>query len=142
MTVHTLAKRATAGSEQTDQPDQGKKVSFLEFWALYPRKRARKEALVAWAKVPLSEREKILPALAAQRRSEDWRKDGGRFIPYPATWLRGERWDDELETDLTMGVCMWNVNGNREEGPKCSAPAVKEKNGVPYCQAHIIRVGG
>ena len=27
-------------------------------------------------------------------------KSGGAFIPYPATWLRGERWDDELEVQL------------------------------------------
>jgi hypothetical protein len=27
-------------------------------------------------------------------------KSGGAFIPYPATWLRGERWEDELEVKL------------------------------------------
>jgi hypothetical protein len=27
-------------------------------------------------------------------------KDGGKYIPHPATWLRGERWDDELEVKL------------------------------------------
>ena len=27
---------------------------------------------------------------------EDWQKDNGKFIPYPATWLRAERWNDEI----------------------------------------------
>jgi hypothetical protein len=38
--------------------------------------------------------------LEAQKKQEDWRKDGGKFIPYPATYLRQERWDDELTIDL------------------------------------------
>ena len=33
-------------------------------------------------------------------RSDQWRKHDGQFIPYPATWLRQERWDDELKVTL------------------------------------------
>ena len=36
-------------------------------------------------------------ALAEQKKSKDWTKDGGQYIPYPATWLNGKRWQDELE---------------------------------------------
>lgn len=30
------------------------------------------------------------------KRSADWQRDGGRFIPYPATFLSQRRWEDEL----------------------------------------------
>ena len=30
--------------------------------------------------------------------TEQWQKDDGKFIPYPATWLNGRRWEDEFET--------------------------------------------
>ena len=28
----------------------------------------------------------------------------GMFIPYPATWLRGERWDDEVKIDVPKAL--------------------------------------
>ena len=34
-------------------------------------------------------------ALKAQRASEEWRRDNGRAIPYPSTWLNNRRWEDE-----------------------------------------------
>jgi hypothetical protein len=29
-----------------------------------------------------------------QRTDPRWLEDNGRFIPYPATWLNGRRWED------------------------------------------------
>ena len=34
-------------------------------------------------------------ALDRQRKSMDWLKEGGAYIPYPSTWLNGRRWEDE-----------------------------------------------
>lgn len=34
-------------------------------------------------------------ALDRQRKSKDWLKEGGAYIPYPSTWLNGRRWEDE-----------------------------------------------
>lgn len=36
-------------------------------------------------------------ALERQKRSRDWTKEGGQFVPYPATWLNQRRWEDEDE---------------------------------------------
>jgi hypothetical protein len=76
--------------------------SFEKFWSSYPRRVAKGDARKAWlqtAKIrppmPL-----LLAAVEAQKQSEQWLKDGGTFIPYPASWLRAERWDDELMVDL------------------------------------------
>ena len=48
-------------------------------------------------KVPVSV---LLDAIEKQKKSEDWKKEGGKFIPYPTTWLNGKRWEDE---DITLG---------------------------------------
>lgn len=70
---------------------------FDIFWRHYPRRVAKKEARKAWQQLkPDAETvERIVQALEWQVRQPTWLKDGGQFIPYPATWLRAERWDDE-----------------------------------------------
>jgi hypothetical protein len=42
----------------------------------------------------------LIAAVKAQCNSEQWRKDGGVYIPYPSSWLRGERWEDAVEIEL------------------------------------------
>lgn len=69
---------------------------FALFWAAYPRRVAKKEARKAWAQVDgAAHLDAILSALAWQVAQPSWTKDDGAFVPHPATWLRGERWDDE-----------------------------------------------
>ena len=71
---------------------------FEIFWKSYPRKKAKQTAERAFhKKVKPEQFQAIMKALEAQKRSADWQKDGGKYIPYPATWLNGERWEDELE---------------------------------------------
>lgn len=72
---------------------------FDEFWKMYPRKAAKGDARKAWKQTegirpPLDE---VLKAIRAQCNTEQWRREFGQFIPYPASWLRAERWDDVLE---------------------------------------------
>lgn len=70
---------------------------FAAFWKNYPRKTGKKEARKAWVKLCVTDAllDKMLTALAWQSQQPQWVKDGGSFIPHPATWLRAERWDDE-----------------------------------------------
>jgi len=37
----------------------------------------------------------IMEALRTQKGSPQWKRDGGQYIPHPATWIHGERWEDE-----------------------------------------------
>lgn len=69
---------------------------FLEFWSRYPRKEGRKNALKAWKKLSPSPAlvEEIMSGLEWRLTCEEWTKDGGKYIPLPATWLNGERWTD------------------------------------------------
>ena len=71
---------------------------FEDFWKAYPNKKDKQKAIVAWAKhLPeMPATQKVLGALEAQKKTEQWTKDGGRFIPLPSTWLNGQRWADEL----------------------------------------------
>ena len=70
-------------------------VTFDDFYALYPRHEARKDAVRAWAKIPKSEYVAILTALYDWRRVWSDRGDD-RYTPLPASWLNGERWTDDL----------------------------------------------
>lgn len=66
---------------------------FAEFWQAYPRKVAKPAAEKAWRKVA-GEADAILAGLKRAIGCEQWAKDGGQFIPHPATWLNGRRWED------------------------------------------------
>lgn len=37
----------------------------------------------------------LLDAIERQKNTKDWTKDGGQYIPYPATWLNAGAWQDE-----------------------------------------------
>jgi DNA replication protein DnaC len=39
-------------------------------------------------------------SLNKYKKSPQWTKDGGQFIPHAATWLNQERWNDELEAKV------------------------------------------
>ena len=39
---------------------------------------------------------RIMDALCAALYCDQWCRDGGQFIPNPATWLNQRRWEDEL----------------------------------------------
>lgn len=67
--------------------------AFDQFWAAYPKRHARKDALRAFGQVHAAEHlDEILAALAWQRETEQWQRG---VIPHAATYLRGERWTDE-----------------------------------------------
>ncbi len=73
--------------------------AFLRFWKFYPKKRSKGDAEKAWKSIkPGSELvEKILDALKRAKTSRDWLKENGKFVPYPATWLRSKGWEDEFD---------------------------------------------
>jgi hypothetical protein len=68
---------------------------FDLFWDAYPRKEGKQKAADAFAKVEVPV-ETLLSAIEAQKKSPQWTKDGGQFIPHPATWLNGKRWEDQV----------------------------------------------
>lgn len=71
---------------------------FEQFYRLYPRRQKRPSAESAWKKLKpdTALRETLLAALAKHCLRPDWIKDGGQYIPLPASWLNGRCWEDEL----------------------------------------------
>lgn len=67
---------------------------FETFWKSYPRKVGKDAALKAWNKKKPN-LDEVLKALEWQTQSAQWLKDGGQFIPHPATYLNQGRWKDE-----------------------------------------------
>ncbi len=66
---------------------------FAEFWIAYPKKVGKGAAEAAWKKHRPS-LQICLNAVAIASRSADWTKDGGQYIPNPATWINQRRWED------------------------------------------------
>ena len=115
---------------------------FDQFWKLYPRRVAKADARKAWAKIRAEDRQKILEVLPDHLKQDQWTKDGGQFIPYPASWLNGERWEDDLVIQIKsqLGQCEWNMHGTREAGGRCEHPATEvHQNGSRRCALHIGR---
>lgn len=70
--------------------------AFQEFWKAYPRKVAKSAAEKSFHRLNCAaSMDKILKAIAVHKKSLQWTKDGGQFIPYPTTWLNQGRWEDE-----------------------------------------------
>jgi hypothetical protein len=71
---------------------------FEAFYGAYPRKVNKFAAFKVWQKISPENGtvEKIMAALEAHKKTEDWQKDNGQFIPHPSTWLNGRRWEDEI----------------------------------------------
>lgn len=74
------------------------KQSFDTFWKSYPKKVAKQEAIKAFTKLNPDDNllGVMLKSIDAFKKSEAWIKDGGKFIPHPASWLNGRRWEDEI----------------------------------------------
>ena len=92
---------------QIESSEKPSPAGFEEFWKAYPNRKGKGAAEKSWKKtagVPLPD---ILAAVAAQSKSRQWLKDGGQYIPMPATWLNQKRWLDEVESpkaERTEGI--------------------------------------
>jgi hypothetical protein len=150
--LSSSGSRLSAPSSQSPDPRaEGQGFSpdgFEEFWRNYPKKVAKQDALRAWKKLPLSDGllDQILSALKAHKQCAQWQKDGGAFIPFPATWLNGKRWEDEVpgspgdgtDTDAVdprwphawpCGQCGEVHEGTREQRGMCLAAKPGRTNG-------------
>ena len=80
----------------------GTDADFELFWEVYPshkgKSKARTEFYYKAKKKKLPTIRKLLKALRAQVKSEQWQDQDGRYIPLPVTWIHQERWNDESET--------------------------------------------
>lgn len=72
-------------------------MTFDQFWTLYPKRVAKRDAEKAFAKLSVDEKAKALEALPTHIRYWDIKGTEKHYIPHPATWLNGARFEDELD---------------------------------------------
>ena len=83
------AKRPISGIVQN--------YGFDRFWEAYPNHKAKVKAMASFQKLKPDEQlvQTMLEAIERAKRSKQWTRDNGEFIPLPATWLNQRRWEDE-----------------------------------------------
>lgn len=71
---------------------------FDRFWSVYPRKVSKVSALKAFEKLKVDEEllNTMISAIEKQKKSDQWIRDNGQYIPHPSTWLNQHRWEDEV----------------------------------------------
>ena len=96
--IKTKKETKPPKAPQGAKADIWDKPAWDRFWAIYPRKVDKAKAIRAWNKLKADRKlmQIMSAALKTQRASEEWRRDNGRAIPYPSTWLNNRRWEDEL----------------------------------------------
>jgi hypothetical protein len=69
---------------------------FDEFWKAYPKKVGKDAAAKAFARRKPGKEllALMLAALDLQKATDQWRRDGGQYVPHPSTWLNEGRWQD------------------------------------------------
>lgn len=93
---------------------------FEQFWSAYPRKIGKKAAARAWAKaVDRPPRDEVIAAVDRAKKSEQWTRDDGQYIPHPATWLNEGRWADVMpERKLSLMEEFIARGENNGNGPR------------------------
>lgn len=97
--VSSLEPQVSIGKVSQDYNN----VDFDLFWEAYPKKLNKADAIKAWKSVK-ADLQAILDALQWQKDLPDWKKESGQFVPYPASYLRGRRWEDEKPQPIKRGL--------------------------------------
>jgi DNA-binding MarR family transcriptional regulator len=74
---------------------------FADFWAAYPRKKGKQQALKAWIKAVKDGADPTLIVLGAERYATERTSEDPQYTAHPATWLNAGRWEDEPDPTHT-----------------------------------------
>ena len=81
---------------------KGEPSGFDRFWAAYPRRVGKQDALKAWGQLNPDDDlvDLIVAGVERWKTCDLWTRDGGKFICYPATFIRGRRWEEDDHPDV------------------------------------------
>lgn len=95
--VSEPGKETTQASEKKT-PAEKYPTEFLEWYAIYPRKKAKGDALKAYRQALKEiDHDALVEKTRKFARYVEQTQTPAQYVPYPATWLRASQWDDELE---------------------------------------------
>jgi hypothetical protein len=99
---------------------------FEGIWEIYPRKEKKKRAADSFMKIAPEEEvfNRMVTAIEKQKKSRQWTKDEGQFIPMLSTWLNNQQWEDEgikapaavnIDNEATKAwqIVMTNISNNK-----------------------------
>ncbi len=90
-------KKIKINKKTTPLTPHGGDGQWEKFWTAYPKRKSKQDAIKAWNQLEPDDGllQIMLAAIQTQRETEQWQKESGSFIPFPATWIRGRLWEDE-----------------------------------------------
>lgn len=84
--------------EPIEEPEEEYPSEFTAIWAVYPKHVAKKQALKAWKTARKKTNSAFLLARVQMFATQSAHTET-KYIPNLATWLNGERWNDEYRPD-------------------------------------------
>jgi hypothetical protein len=122
--TNVLSMSVSSIQERNERAGEG----FEDFYATYPLKKSKADALKAWAKLKPQERSMCKAAIEAQVKAMHFRgKDGNDYIPHPSTWLNARRWEDEIVAFAAPAQS--NGKMSRDEA-FAAIEAIRKKHGI------------
>lgn len=108
---------------------------FDDFWAVVCRKVGKGQARKAWkAATKKADADRLISAMRAFTKSCEGKDE--QYIPHPATWLNGERWDDQSSSTQSS-------NSDRPQMTREEAEAYLKRRNEEFAakmrQGHIDR---
>lgn len=76
---------------------------FIDFWEAYPKKQKKQDTQKWFEKNNPNDElyTKIMNKLRMFKNSKEWKKESGKYVPIPITWLQQKRWEDEIEEKIS-----------------------------------------
>lgn len=84
---------------------------FELFWKAYPRRAGSKSKAASYFATAMKKTSVAEIMDAVENQTAAWKREGTqtKYIPWPTTWLNGERWNDEIETHVTVDAAKGNA---------------------------------
>ena len=91
-------------------------TNFELFWAAWPtstRKGGKSDCLKRWEKYYCDScADQIIKHIEWMKTTDQWRKDGGAYIPSPAVYLNQRRWDGAEIPEIKKTINIYNKNSS------------------------------
>jgi hypothetical protein len=112
ITITNYEKLVSSGEQNTEQNNEQTESKrtpgldaqgterFGKFWSTYPKSIKREETMAAWASINPDDAllATILKDIEGKKGGQDWKEEGGRWIPSSINYLADRRWEDSVST--------------------------------------------
>lgn len=110
----TDTEPASAGVGGEDEAE----IMFSRFWDAYPKKMHRSEALRAFTELNPDSAltDVIVNSVIDWKTSDDWEKDGGKYIPLPENFLSKKRYLEKAPRSKRSGYMNSDIDWGKING--------------------------